>query len=252
MAKSFTQSILPEKLATAGIEATFTEIPQNNPFTDPGPMYLPMGDRERITCSTVLKDILDRPAIEFTISQPSQTVGVVTELLGLTRMGMAATGAVLALIICLLMQKMVLGRLLNLRGQVTGIAGRPEKESYVTLKGDDELSWLAFDISRLLRQLNEQERMNHHILKSLRLGILLVDRDTHRVEEVNPFFLDLVDRKGGGPQSTRRPMVHHFGKKRVRHRWTRVFRARYPARQAARKSPSKRLFHHLWRQNPAA
>ncbi|NHZ46331.1 EAL domain-containing protein [Nitratidesulfovibrio liaohensis] len=149
-------------------------------------------DRHTIWSGTVLPDLDDGPPLAVTVQAP-RALGETARNIVHSGLLVVLTLSILALIAGLLfLDNRVLSRLATLSARVA--ANVPASKLATMPQGGDELDRLALVTSWAFQSIRENEQFLSEMLDALKVGVMLVDRETRAIVSINSHACALLGR----------------------------------------------------------
>ena len=165
-------------------------------------------NQELVAGTTVLTDIWGQPALRLIVREQRAIISQGNRAMVQSQIWLSACVLLFLGGMCAFLDRRVFLRLTRLRRQVEAIGTGKTESGQVDMPGTDELSALARGINATLAELHSsrhglatqcaatesQEQFLQHVLDSIQAGVMLVDPQTRRIEEINAFATALVGR----------------------------------------------------------
>jgi PAS domain S-box-containing protein len=208
--------VISQLAETTHLSVNLLLIPadDNNPDTnkiieslnESGPTFIQAKNSDTIAGYTYVNDLNGNPVFIAEVIIPRDIFHQGIKAITLLHSFLFCIGVVFCIVFILLVKKLVLSRLINLSNSVSKIGSSTDVSGRVTISGNDELSKLGTNINEMLasldkadRNLRESEdllRENNEqldtILNSVPCGILVVDAETHIIQDANIYASNMI------------------------------------------------------------
>lgn len=147
---------------------------------------------ETITAATVLGDVMDRPALKVSMVLPARITKTGYRTM-YTLLGMLVAASFLLSVLAYRQFRVrVTDRIMDIRGQLSTVAGDRDRSSTIQLPGDDEVTDLAGDMNTVIRELRAQETFQQELIDSMQVGVAMVSADTRTVVQINRKAAEMI------------------------------------------------------------
>ena len=128
-----------------------------------GIAVMPLGN-DTIAGYAFLRDYSGKPLFVFKVAVPREISRQGRNTLGFFTIALIISGAIMAVIVLLLLEKLVLSRLTQLSRSVSLVASSGKPNKCINVSGNDELSSLAGEINNMLGALEESQQAKNVFL----------------------------------------------------------------------------------------